>query len=355
MCRNIPLKVWNFPALLSLELDYVDFPTNMSDIFPTLVNLQNLTVYFTRSSMEQHHAISCPRLLNLNIRIHRSNSFYGNTKVLAPKLCNFTCLVILSVTFEVPELENVKIMLHGLGNVKNLTLGLDSMKALSVISDLASSSPFYELKYVKLPHGNNESSLSSALRSYLIGGSPRATIVTTVPQSNMIPRTVAVSVTSQDAVLQEPLAGPTKELCDSQYIHQTLNVGTVSMDVQEEHVVEDSIVDADRVRPIDSSESGIQCKLGVCRLNYIEHLCFSNPLIPELHAIDCRISKDKSKLQELQAHLQDLHARVDDAQTKLQDLQTLRAEKLTEIEKAFGTIGTCVEDHKQLTNDRQTI
>lgn len=82
------------------------------------------------------------------------------------------------------------------------------------------------------------------------------------------------------------------------------------------------------------------------RLDYIEHLRFSNPLIPELYAIDCRIDEDKSKIQQLQAcvdyakiKLQNLQARVDDAKTKLQDVQSLRVEKLTNIKKAFGTVG----------------
>lgn len=63
----------------------------------------------------------------------------------------------------------------------------------------------------------------------------------------MISQTAAVSMTSQSAVLHEALAAPTKEMDDFQYIHQTLNVDIVNMDVQEEHAVEDSEVDADRV------------------------------------------------------------------------------------------------------------
>ncbi|KAK1354262.1 hypothetical protein POM88_047518 [Heracleum sosnowskyi] len=61
------------------------------------------------------------------------------------------------------------------------------------------------------------------------------------------------------------------------------------------------------------------------RLNYVEQLRFSHPLIPELGAIDCQIDDTKSKLQDLQ--------------TKLQDLKTVRAEKLQEIQNVFGTMG----------------
>lgn len=69
------------------------------------------------------------------------------------------------------------------------------------------------------------------------------------------------------------------------------------------------------------------------RLNYIKHLRFSKPLITELYAIDCLIDDAKSEVQDLQA-------RTNDAISKLQNLQFLRAEKMTEIEKDFGTINT---------------
>ncbi|XP_074363862.1 FBD-associated F-box protein At5g44490-like [Apium graveolens] len=92
---------------------------------------------------------------------------------------------------------------------------------------------------------------------------------------------------------------------------------------------------------------GLDVSWVVNRLNYIEHIWFSKALVNELHSIDCHIEDAKTKLQELQAQvnnvkikLQDLETRVDDAKSKLQDLQTLRTEKLTEIEKAFGTMGT---------------
>ncbi|KAK1403075.1 hypothetical protein POM88_002680 [Heracleum sosnowskyi] len=357
---------------------------------------------------------------------------------------------------ESPELENVNIklrgwfgnmdwiyrkkyyrlltdMLSGLGNARNLTFDSDGIEALSSADFLASlPSPFYNLKIVKLPLGYKESSIFGALRSYILGGSPRATIVTTLPQSNMLSQTEAVSMTTQNEVILKPLAAPTKELDDSQFKHQ--------IPIIEENVVEDFVVDTDRVRRIDvpveigkdrvsssrenrdfglwrghevnsafvcllncimdkypetfeqftaknkklctrnlnmlctslndftklsitevDSETiveyrelfaylnnrGFNVSWAVSRLNYIEHLRFSKPLITELHEIDCRIDEDKTKLQELQARvddvkskLQDLEAHVDDAKSKLRDLQTLRLEKLTEIEKSFGTMGT---------------
>ena len=67
-----------------------------------------------------------------------------------------------------------------------------------------------------------------------------------------IPYTEAVSITTQNVGLQEPLAAPTKELDDTQYIHQTKSTDTVNMNVQGECVVEDFVVDADRVRNINA-------------------------------------------------------------------------------------------------------
>ena len=55
---------------------------------------------------------------------------------------------------------------------------------LSKISNILASlpSPFSKLEYVKLPRGFEESNISGALRSYLLGGSPNATFVTKLPQ-----------------------------------------------------------------------------------------------------------------------------------------------------------------------------
>ncbi|KAK1385472.1 hypothetical protein POM88_023207 [Heracleum sosnowskyi] len=139
--------------------------------------------------------------------IHKILSFL-DAKVVAPKLHTFTSVGIFSISFGVPELENVNLklqgwfeymrceykdkfylrfaqMLLGLGNAKNVSFDLRSIEALSAISHFLASfpSPFYNLKRVKLPRGYKVSSMSSALRSYILGGSPRATIVTTLSQN----------------------------------------------------------------------------------------------------------------------------------------------------------------------------
>ncbi|XP_074332222.1 uncharacterized protein LOC141704505 isoform X2 [Apium graveolens] len=460
-------RVWNFPAVTSMQLDYVYIPDNLGDIFSALVNLQNLALFL--SPDQQYHIISCPpQVLNLTIRTSFCHCAFicQSIMVSAPKLCNFTSFGIFAAAIGVPELENVNIrlngwfqglkladreqyhqrltyMLSGLGNAKNLTFDSEIIEALNDISNLLVSlpSPFCKLQYVKLPRGFKESSISSALRSYLLGGSPKATIVKELPQ-HTIPLSVAVSIRDQHVALQEPLAAPINELVDTQYVYQSLSVDTVNRYVQEEHSVEDTMVDADRVgHDIDSlvertdkdqvsslrggrdsglwrshevnsefvclldrimqnypetfehfttknkklcsmnlnvlctslndfikvSITDVDCEMiagyrdvfsylqnqglnvswVVNRLNYIEHLRFSKPLVNELHSIDCHIEDAKTKLQELQDQvnnvkikLQDLETRVDDAKSKLQDLQTLRTEKLTEIEKAFGTLGT---------------
>ncbi|KAK1403023.1 hypothetical protein POM88_002628 [Heracleum sosnowskyi] len=231
--------------------------------------------------MEQHHSISCPQFLNLNIRIRCTDSLYGDIKVLASKLHNFTSLGIVSVTFVVPELEtaNIKLcgwfgdmdciyrkkyyrlftdMLSALGNVKNLTFDLDGIEALSATHFLASlPCPFYNLKIVKLPLGYKESSILVLF------------------EATYLP------------VLQEPAL--------SQHQHFLRHLFAYLQN------------------------QGFNVSWALSRLNYIEHLRFSEPLIIELQQID---------------------AHVDDGRTKLQAMQTLRLEKLAEIEKAFGTLGT---------------
>ncbi|XP_074380482.1 uncharacterized protein LOC141721443 isoform X2 [Apium graveolens] len=320
-------------------------------------------------------------------------------------------------------------MLSGLGTVKNLSLDLESILALSeIINNQASvSSPFISLKYLKLPNEYKESSLSSALRSYLLDGCPRATTVTSAAKNNRIYETRAVTVAAENVVLQELLAVPTKEPGDCQYMNKIVIVDTVDMGVQEQDVMETSLVDAnsgtqtyplvgevsnDLVSSFKGSRdiglwqghevnSDFVCLLDrimhkypetfvhftsknkklctmnlnmlctslndftkilqdevdyeiiaqyhdlfaylqslgfnlswvLSHLNYIEHLRFSEPLITELQAIDCRIDVAKTEVQNLQAH-------VGDAIDNLQSLQTLHTEKMAEIEKKIENFGT---------------
>lgn len=61
-------------------------------------------------------------------------------------------------------------------------------------------------------------------------------------------------VTTQNVVIQEPLAITTKVLVDSENIHEIVCVDT---GVQEEHMLQNSAVKADRVRHIDAPVEGI--------------------------------------------------------------------------------------------------
>lgn len=110
-------KDWNFPALKSLTLHDVVFPWNMRDwdIFSALVSLQNLTLFFYKNSIPNCD-ISCPRLVNLEIRTryhHKNGIHTGYINVSAPKVRNFTSVGIFSITFKKPRLDNVHVKLKG--------------------------------------------------------------------------------------------------------------------------------------------------------------------------------------------------------------------------------------------------
>ena len=153
---KLPTKVWNMPYVKSLELHKVTFPENMNDIFAALVSLQSLILSFKEVS---HNGLflTCPELVNLEIRTCCGDKFYKNLErnivVLAPKLRYFTSVGIFTVKFEVPELGYVNIklrgwiddqefspnklrqyhrefkqMLPGLGGAKILNLELETMK-----------------------------------------------------------------------------------------------------------------------------------------------------------------------------------------------------------------------------------
>ncbi|KAK1372652.1 hypothetical protein POM88_028845 [Heracleum sosnowskyi] len=260
MCK-MPKNIWNFPCLKSLKLQNVEFPGNMNDMFAALVTLESLALH---GMSLQDCYIRCPRLLNLEIESRYFDSFEDNIVVLAPKLTNFTALGIFQITFEDSKLENVYLkvrgwinrtniprkqikeyyqqyifMLPGLGRAEILNLQLETIEALSSLSDslVGIASPFHNLKYVKLPPRFEEASLSNTLRCYLLDGSPTATIVATLPQ-NIVSHTVADSVTAQNVVIEETLAART--LVNSEDIQKDVCFEAVDVGVQEELVVHNS-------------------------------------------------------------------------------------------------------------------
>ncbi|KAL1803205.1 hypothetical protein ACET3Z_031852 [Daucus carota] len=398
---TLPKTVWDFPDLLSLQLDGVCLPDDMSDILFALVKLKNLTLCLP--STQRDYFISCPpQLLNLSIKVSfcRLGNIWSNIVVSAPKLCNFTAFGIFATTIGVPELENVNIslqgwfpnmelkcrkrryyrrltnMLSGLGNAKNLTFDLESIEALNTISNLLQSlpSPFSELKYVKLPTGCQESSISSALRSYLLGGSPNATFVTKLPQIHGV----------EDSMLDAPVEGTDKDQASSlrgksdsglwrghevnsefvdlldRIMHKypetfehfttinkklcTMNLNMLCTSLNDLFKISMTNVDSEMsaFKEVISylQNQGFNLTWLVDRLTYIEHLRFSKPQINELYSIECHIDDAKTKLQDLQSRaadaktkLQDLLAHVDYAKTRLQEKQSLARRSCQKLRK----------------------
>lgn len=144
-------KVWDFPALITLELLDVVFPDNVSDYFLALTSLRNLTIDYRLQSIGCC-VISCYELVTLTIKVSKYNADLttGKIVVLAPKLCNFNAIGFFRIRFEGSELENVyirywhfttnraqalkehliliKVMFSQLGSTKTLTLDLETLK-----------------------------------------------------------------------------------------------------------------------------------------------------------------------------------------------------------------------------------
>ncbi|KAK1402969.1 hypothetical protein POM88_002574 [Heracleum sosnowskyi] len=376
-CIILPKTVWDLPALISLQLDTMHLPENLSDTFSALVNLQNLTLNLSPIG---DYFITCPpQLLNLSIKSGLGNV---NIVVSAPKLCNFTFFGIFIVTILVPEPENINIrlqgwfqdsklkyrkkyyqrltnMLPGLGNAKTLTFDLESIEALNKISDLLVSlpSPFYNLKFVKLPWGFKESSISSALRNYLLGGSPKAAIGTKFPQNTMDYQEVPRCLTSQKFMLDEALATNVNDRASS-------SRGNSDFGLWRGHEVNPDFVGLlDLIitkypetfeQFISKSEKFYTMKLNMLCTSVYEFLRtslteFNTDIITEYRDLFTDLQRWGFNVNWLLSHLKyiehfqisqyELHSidsRPDDAKNKLQDLQSHCLGKITEIEKASG-------------------
>ncbi|KAL1832634.1 hypothetical protein ACET3Z_002285 [Daucus carota] len=142
----LPQNSWDFPALLTLKLDAVSFPESSNGDEP-LASLEEFKLYYTR----------------------------------------------------------VVYIFPGLSNAKILTLDSATVQALSAVSKLLVQvpSPFYQLKHVKVPQGHKDSSISADLKRYLLGRSPEATIVTKLPQSEVLVAPPPAAVKPQ-AVVKPP-------------------------------------------------------------------------------------------------------------------------------------------------------
>ncbi|KAL1805851.1 hypothetical protein ACET3Z_028919 [Daucus carota] len=203
---TLPQKVWDLPALRTLQLVDMVFPENMSDYFLALASLRTLVIDFALQYLRRL-VISSSYLVNLKIKVSISSVYILEHKivVLAPKLCNFEAIGFFRLVYEGSELENaiikywdiplsstawrhyddlIETMFSQLGSAKILSLDLVTIQLLSQNPDIVAHwhCPFYNLKHLKLPRGCEESSVSSAVRNYLLSGSPCASIVKPMPQ-----------------------------------------------------------------------------------------------------------------------------------------------------------------------------
>ncbi|KAK1352172.1 hypothetical protein POM88_053676 [Heracleum sosnowskyi] len=182
----------------------------------------------------------------------RLSSLSDDVRLLVNELENANVDVLDTTEFHNLTLSRKKVFFHRLrrmfwqlGSTKILTIDSATFEVLSAFTNFVEdvASPFYNLKYVKLPKGYKESSISTTMRKFLLGCSPGATIVTGLPQNEEYYQAVHVPSTSQK-LLEEPLTTPTAELVDSQDIHKKVCVNRV----QVEHLVDSSVGDADRAR-----------------------------------------------------------------------------------------------------------
>ncbi|KAL8103296.1 hypothetical protein AgCh_027743 [Apium graveolens] len=154
---------------------------------------------------------------------------------------------------------HLKIMFSQLGSAKILTLDLVTLQALSQIFYILAhlGCPFYNLKYLKIPHGYEESSMSRYVIRYLLSGSPSATIVRTLSRNDATPQMErAVSFITQCGVLEEPLPTTTVEINDYRYPYRRINFGVIDMRVPKENWGENSVLVADKVTQTEAPVSG---------------------------------------------------------------------------------------------------
>ncbi|KAL1832235.1 hypothetical protein ACET3Z_001886 [Daucus carota] len=330
---KLPSEIGDFSALSTLTLDDVEFQENETNLFPALVNLRNLTWFFRQGLIKADCVINCPQLVNLNIYAYAYvtafNNHSGKFMLVAPKIRNISCVGLFPITFGLSQLESVNMkirdrtdgrktipgsklmniyyrgftyMFQSLGSTKILTLDLETIEVLSSISDslVNSPPPFYNLKYVKVPKGCKESSLSTDLKCYLLGRSPEATIVTELPQKNIVPHSEAASVTARNAVLHKPMKSPINMLVGPENLNKTVCIDTLDMGMQEK-MAQNSVVSAEWVTQIEAPVEGTDSE-------------------------SISSSRKNSDFGLWQG-------------SKLQDLQNLRAAKVQQIQNACGTKG----------------
>lgn len=116
---HLPSNVGGFPALSTLTLDSVAFPTNANNFFLALANLRNLTLFF-RDRIKNWCYINIPEVVNLEINDCTTSLHFCEIIVLSPKIVNFSSVGYLPMRFEVSELENVNIKLRDTTECKSI-------------------------------------------------------------------------------------------------------------------------------------------------------------------------------------------------------------------------------------------
>ena len=109
---NLPEKVWDFPALLTLQLSNVHFPVDFSEYILALGSLRNMEIDFGNNDIGCNCEISSSQLVNLKIRaiLNDANAIKGKIVVWAPKLCNFSAVGFFWTTLKgCDELKRVNI------------------------------------------------------------------------------------------------------------------------------------------------------------------------------------------------------------------------------------------------------
>lgn len=120
---KLPVEIWNFPALLTLELDDVRTPERVTDLVSSLVSLQDLTIKFYEDIVQIYY-LYCPQLVNLKLSTSTSICIIPPHRIelWAPKLCRIYCVGIFQATLHVKELENADVKLWDKNEFDNLTM-----------------------------------------------------------------------------------------------------------------------------------------------------------------------------------------------------------------------------------------
>lgn len=206
---TLPKSFSGLPGLTTLHLKHVRIYENKSMYFSELVNLKNLTLEESQVELKVIN-VSSLQLTNLTIK----NSRVGYKFVIsAPKLLAFNhsgtlteyVFPLTSTSLHKVNLEMIRwyfynweeyevaarliALLQELQNAKFLTINMVIIEALSKVPDLLDQhSSLKNLKFLKVKEDHKFlcSTIPSHVRTYLLSGSPSATIVKEFPKADRI-------------------------------------------------------------------------------------------------------------------------------------------------------------------------